>query len=210
VPADSSFDHLMARLRSGDDEAAATVFHRFARDLIALARERLGAWTRPRVDPEDIVQSVFRSFFGRYRDGDWHFVDQNSLWGLLVLVTLRKCSNRSAYLHKACRDTRREVATLDADALAGPWAPLDAAPSPLEATLLTEAVERLLEGLDPPERAIVELSLQGYTATEIARQLGRASRSVRRVREQVRRWLESWANEDCPAPSQGLPSEDTP
>jgi RNA polymerase sigma-70 factor (ECF subfamily) len=152
---------------------------------------------RSKVDPEDIVQSVFRSFFLRFQDGDWRFVNWDSLWGLLALVTLRKCSNRCAYLCRECRDGSREV---DA-AAAVPWEPIDPTPSPVEAAVLTETVERLLNSLDPPERAVVELSLQGYTAAEIAGRLGRAGRSVRRVREQVRKWLESWAG--C-GPSRGV------
>jgi RNA polymerase sigma-70 factor (ECF subfamily) len=189
---DPSFDRLMSRLRSGDDEAAATVFRRFACRLIALSRDQLQTWMRSKVDPEDVVQSVFRSFFLRFQDGDWHFVNWDSLWGLLTLVTLRKCSNRCAYLCRECRDGRREVEAVAAIDPAAPWEPADPTPSPVEAAVLTETVERLLIGLDPPERAIVELSLQGYGAAEIAERLGRAGRSVRRVREQVRKWLESW------------------
>jgi RNA polymerase sigma-70 factor (ECF subfamily) len=190
---DPSFDRLMSRLRCGDDATAAAVFRRFAAQLISLTRDNLDTWMRSKVDPEDIVQSVFRSFFVRFRDGDWNFVNWDSLWGLLTLVTLRKCSNRCAYLCRECRDVRREIngaATVGPDV---PSEPIDPAPSPLEAAMLTETVERLLKGLEPPERAVVELSLQGYSAAEIAERLGRAGRSVRRVREQVRKWLESWA-----------------
>jgi RNA polymerase sigma-70 factor (ECF subfamily) len=189
---DSSFEHLMARLRCGDDEAAAMVFRRFACQLIALARQHLDTRMRAKVDPEDIVQSVFRSFFVRCQDNAWQFPNWDSLWGLLTLVTLRKCSNRCHYLCRECRDARREVdarATISPDA---PSEPIDPAPSPVEAVMLTETVQHLLEGLAPPERAVVELTLQGYSAAEIAEQLGRATRSVRRVREQVRKWLQSW------------------
>jgi RNA polymerase sigma-70 factor (ECF subfamily) len=189
----------MARLRGGDDAAAAAVFHSFASRLIALARDQLDGWMRPKVDPEDIVQSVFRSFFHRFQGGDWDFVSWDSLWGLLTLVTLRKCSNWSAYLRRDCRDGRREVTV--GDCSNSPWEPLDPAPSPEEAAALTEAVEQLLRGLDAPERAVIELTLQGHSAEDIAEQLGRAARSVRRVREKVRQWLESWAS--GPPPPRG-------
>jgi RNA polymerase sigma-70 factor (ECF subfamily) len=51
-------------------------------------------------------------------------------------------------------------------------------------------VEALLRDLDQDERPIVELSLQGYSTQEISTQLGRAERSVRRLRERVRQRLE--------------------
>ena len=60
-----SFDDVITRLRDGDSEAATEIFHRFAARLIALARTRLDSRVRQKVDPEDVVQSVFRSFFIR-------------------------------------------------------------------------------------------------------------------------------------------------
>jgi RNA polymerase sigma-70 factor (ECF subfamily) len=51
-------------------------------------------------------------------------------------------------------------------------------------------VDQLLAGLDADERPILELSLQGYTTVEISARLGRAERTVRRVRERVRDWLD--------------------
>src|SRR5690242_9456367 len=61
VASEPSFADLMARLRAGDDAAAAALFQRFATRLIALARGRLDGLVRRKVDPEDVVQSVFRS-----------------------------------------------------------------------------------------------------------------------------------------------------
>ena len=40
------------------------------------------------------------------------------------------------------------------------------------------------------ERQMIELSLQGFSTQEISEQTGRAERSVRRLRERVRKFLE--------------------
>ena len=56
---------LMTQLRGGDQVVATHVFHRFAGRLVALSRSRLNLDLRRKVDPEDIVQSVFKSFFRR-------------------------------------------------------------------------------------------------------------------------------------------------
>ena len=61
---------------------------------------------------------------------------------------------------------------------------------PEEALLLTETVEELLRGLDEEDREVVALSLQGYTTREISDRLGRAERTVRWIREGVRKRLE--------------------
>jgi RNA polymerase sigma-70 factor (ECF subfamily) len=56
--------------------------------------------------------------------------------------------------------------------------------------VLAETVERVLREVGTDERRVVELSLQGYSTQEISEQLGRAERSVRRLRERVRKYLE--------------------
>ena len=63
-------------------------------------------------------------------------------------------------------------------------------------SLLSETLERLLNGLDEGERPIVELSLQGYSTREISEQLDRPERTVRRLRERVRAQLERMQVED--------------
>jgi RNA polymerase sigma-70 factor (ECF subfamily) len=54
----------------------------------------------------------------------------------------------------------------------------------------------LLREVDPDDCAIVELSLQGYSAEEVGAQLGRAERTVRRVRELTKRRLRRMQEHD--------------
>ena len=92
MASDPSFSDLMARLRCGDNEAAKRVFHRFAGQLVGLARRRLHAKIRSKVDPEDILQSVFRSFFRHQAAGEFPYLESwDELWGLLFTMTVRKC-----------------------------------------------------------------------------------------------------------------------
>jgi hypothetical protein len=109
MAADNDFNRLMDCLRRGDEDAASEVFHRFARRLIALARSQLDSWIRTRVEPEDVVQSVFRSFFTRFEAGQFQFGNWDNLWTVLTLITIRKCANRLAFWQAAKRDLQREV-----------------------------------------------------------------------------------------------------
>ena len=190
-----SFVEFVAKLRGGDDAAARELFGRFAHQLIALALRHIDVRLRHKVDPEDVVQSVYKSFFVRYGDGgNLDIVNWNSLWGLLTLITVRKCAERAAYHHAECRDAAREVSPQGDEA--EPWLePLGREPTPLEAAVLSETVELLLAGLDEEERPILELSLQGYTTREISERLGRAERTVRLLREGVRHRLERMQRE---------------
>src|SRR6476661_8208380 len=159
MPDDDTSARLMARLRSGEDAAAREVFERFAGRLVALARGRFNRLLARKVDPEDVVQSAFKSFFVRHREGKLHVGDCDGLWNLLTLITLRKCADRAEYFSAERRDAAREAS--------GPaaWlAALDRQPRPEEAVVLAETVECLFRDVSARERPILELSLQGYTA----------------------------------------------
>jgi RNA polymerase sigma-70 factor (ECF subfamily) len=190
----NSFAEFLARLHNQDDAAAQELFGRFAHQLIALALRHIDAGLRHKVDPEDVVQSAYKSFFVRYGAGNLDVVNWNSLWGLLTLITVRKCAERVAYHRAECRDAAREVSPRGDEAV--PWLePFGREPTPLEAAVLSETVEQLFAGLDEEERPILELSLQGYTTREISERLGRAERTVRLLREGVRHRLERMQRE---------------
>jgi RNA polymerase sigma-70 factor (ECF subfamily) len=190
MSANDSFTELMDRLRAGEDAAARKVFGQFAGRLAALARRQFAARLRHKVDPEDVVQSAYKSFFLRHREGKLEVESWDGLWGLLTLLTLRKCADRAEYFQAGKRDVRREAVAATGSESGDSWRQgVDREPTPLEAAVLRETVEQLLHDLPEHQRPILQLSLQGYTAREISQQLGRAERSVRRLREQIRRKL---------------------
>lgn len=86
-----SFADLMTRLRAGDPGAAEEIFRRFANRLVSLARQRLDALVLRKLDPEDVLQSALNSFFRAHAQGRVDVRDWDSLWGLLAVITLRKC-----------------------------------------------------------------------------------------------------------------------
>src|SRR5262245_50821048 len=183
------FRAVMEQLRSREDAAARAIFERFARRLVGLARRQVEGRLAHRVDPEGVVQSAFKSFFVRHREGQLQVGNWDGLWGLLTLITLRKCADRVEYFRAERRDVSREVSA--PEGRDPPWqlAP-DREPRPQEAAILAETVERLCAEADADERPVLDLSLQGYTAAEISLQLGRALRSVQRLRERIRKRLE--------------------
>jgi RNA polymerase sigma-70 factor (ECF subfamily) len=173
---------VIGRLRAGDQDAAEEVFRRFASRLIALARTRLDTQMCRKVDPESVAQSAFRSFFLRQAKGQFELDDWDSLWSLLVRITVRKCAHRVAAFHAKCRDVRREAASPGMDQESGLlWEAIARDPTPEEAASLTETVEYLMGRLDPTHQRIVMLRLQGYSVREIAREVGRTERTVHRV-----------------------------
>jgi RNA polymerase sigma-70 factor (ECF subfamily) len=198
MSAQGSFDNVMARLRAGDPAAAATLFHRFAGRLIALARSRLDGRLRQKVDPEDVLQSVYKSFFLRHADGQLDLRDWDSLWALLTVITVRKCGQWIDHFHAGVRDVGREGAPPSGAGEAGrTWEALAREPNPSEVAMLTETVEHLLRGLPERDREILALALQGYAALEISEQLGRPERTVYRVLERIRKQLQRQRTESA-------------
>jgi RNA polymerase sigma-70 factor (ECF subfamily) len=178
---DLSFDNLMAGLRRGDSEAAERLFGRFTHRLVALARGRLDARLRQKVDPEDVVQSVWKSFFPRQAQGQYDLKDWDDLWALLTVITVRKCGRWRERFRTRARDVAREETTCDF---------FDREPAPEEALLLAETLEQAMRGLEKPHCDMVLMRLQGDSVAEIGRALGFTRRTVQRVLREVRCRLE--------------------
>jgi RNA polymerase sigma-70 factor (ECF subfamily) len=187
---DDSFAILIDRLRAGEDDAVQEVFQRYVGRLLTLTRDQIDDRLAHKVDVEDVVQSAYKSFVLRHKEGKLHVGNRKSLWNLLTLITLRKCARRVGYLRAERRDVRREANAAGTESNPDWHQALDREPMPHEAAVLEETVQELFRSLDELERPILELSLQGYSVTEISERLGRAERSVRRLRERIRRRLE--------------------
>jgi RNA polymerase sigma-70 factor (ECF subfamily) len=196
-----SFVDVMARLQAGDPAAAEAVFTRFARRLVGLARERLDARLRGKVDPDDVLQSVYRTFFRRHAAGEFVLGGWDGLWALLTVLTVRKCGRWQRHFQTRGRDVRQEVEL----APAGEEERLspehfNREPEPEEAAELADLIESMQRGLMPRDREIVALRLQDYNAAEIATQLGLPERTIHRVLDRVRERLRQLYDEPPQSP----------
>lgn len=188
---DPVFLDLMARLCDGHNDAASDVFRRFVRRLLGLARRRLHAIVRPKVDPEDVVQSAFHSFFRYCGDGRFQVSNWTDLWRLLAVITARTCAKTNAHFHRPCRDVRKESTELPwEDPSAAARAVLAPGSTVEDAAVLVETIELLLTNLRTPEREMVLLCLRGYSVQEISQSLGCTRRKVQRVLKCMRHRLE--------------------
>jgi RNA polymerase sigma-70 factor (ECF subfamily) len=172
----------LAQLLSGSPGFENEVVERYTQDLIELARRQLPQRLRGRLDPEDVVQSVYYSFFRRLNDGRFKFDDSHDVWRLLAAMTFHKAQNAVKHHQQQKRDVRRD------HALAG-HEPADRKGSrkPLESTgaadvgHLFECLENLLTALPEQYRQIVIRRLEGDSIESIARQVQRSRRTVLRV-----------------------------
>ena len=181
---DDSFNELLEVIEAGDqNNAGSRIFVRFTNRLIALARSRLSDKLKTKVDAEDVVQSAYRSFFNRQASDQFELENWEGLWGLLAILTLRKCYSRVAYYHADKRDVRREVTSDPAAEVSIRSLKAESAePTPEEAVALTEILERTMSSLDAKQREILAMTLQGYEVREISDHVRLSERTVHRVR----------------------------
>jgi RNA polymerase sigma-70 factor (ECF subfamily) len=187
MAADGPFTHLMSCLQQGHPDAARHIFQRYAQRLVALAANRLPAAVQTKEAPEDVVQSVFRTFFRRQAEGRFVVDDWDRLWKLLAAITIHKCGHRLERWLADCRDVRREQGPPQGDtSYTDDWRIADPSPTPAEAVLLRETLEEMLQRLSERQRPVVLLRLQGYSIAEIAEQLRCSERTILRHLEAAR------------------------
>ncbi|MEX2187731.1 MAG: sigma-70 family RNA polymerase sigma factor [Pirellulales bacterium] len=189
-PADGDMADLLARCRKGDQAAADAIFHRYVNRLVAFARTRLSAKLAQRVDPEDVVQSVYRSFFTRARDGQYTLDRNGDLWRLLATITINKLHKQVEFHSAQKRSFDREQSLSAEDSLGNfPAEQLAREPSPADATAAVEELQLVMESLSPLQRQMLELYLQGNDIAEVAEAVQRSERAVRRLLALVKQQL---------------------
>ncbi len=171
--------------RNGDKEAARKIVDLYLDRLLALARRYLSIRMARRIDPEDIVQSAFRTFFSGLKTGQFHIAEQDDLCKLLMRITVYKTLRQVGYHQAAKRDPSMEAGntTPDQDRVKDL---LDRTPPPETAVAFVDQLEHFLSRLQPEERLIIELRLQGYSNDEIAQKMGSYDRKIRRIIERIR------------------------
>lgn len=179
---------LIARWRAGDERAATELYARHAQRLAAMARGRMSEKLARRLDPEDVVLSAYRSLFAGLDDDRFQVQRSGDLWALLAAITMNKL-RRQIERHSAGRRALTREEAVDAGDTALDMVARE--PTPAEAAALADEVEDLMRGLDPLQRRMVELRLQGYSLEEIATTTERSERTVRRVLDQIKERLET-------------------
>lgn len=170
---------LLDRFRRGDDDAATELYRKYASRIQDLAFSETSANLRSHVEPEDVVQSVFRTFFRRVSDGFFEVPPGDEIWNLFLVIALNKI-RRSARFHRRKKRDVKLKTTLNESA-----EPIrDSDKTPFVALQMT--IDEILDGVEPRQRKMIEMRIQGCELDEIADETHRSTRSVERVLKQFR------------------------
>jgi RNA polymerase sigma-70 factor, ECF subfamily len=177
---------LAGQCEQGNVLAFEKVFERYSDRLIRIAKSRISERLASRIEAEDVVQSVFRSFFGRVQAKRFTFQEENDLWRLLVSITLNKLRNKVDWHTAAKRDVGLEQRMDGGSSLPSAYDVDGVNPSPEAVVMFIDLLEHFMTSLRDTDRKVLELRLQGMTQEEIANEIGCTERTVRRVLERIR------------------------
>jgi RNA polymerase sigma-70 factor (ECF subfamily) len=192
-PASALDDRSLVSLsRSGDQDAATELYSRYALRLTALVARQCSVALARNAGVEDIVQSVFGSFFRGVGHGYYDIPDEHELWKLLLVIALNKVRAKASYYHAAKRDARRTIHGAEAAHR------IESRSSERDSTSehLEFVVDEILEQLPPQNRSMVKLRLDGCDVAEVALITGRSRRSVERILQEARLKLRELLRED--------------
>jgi RNA polymerase sigma-70 factor (ECF subfamily) len=184
----------LRRFRGGQHDASTELYLRYAERLHALVVRHSSKDLARRVDAEEIVQSVFRTFFRRAAHGHYTVPDGEEMWKLLLVIALNKVRAAGAYHRAAKRNVRQTVSGEAFDHAMESERGRDEG----ALTVLKMVIEELLEGMPAANRQMIELRIEGYEVAEITEKVQRSKRTVERVLQGFRNRLEALIHEDHP------------
>jgi RNA polymerase sigma factor (sigma-70 family) len=184
-------EQLLAAFVAGKSSVADDIFNRYAKRLAGLARERLSPSLRRRVDPEDIVQSAFRSFFVHAPQGEYALARSGDLWRLLAAITLHKLRDQVDRHRAKRRDYRRErtLSPTTSDSEIESFGCAATSPATVDELAAIEHLEAAFNRLPRLARQALSLRLAGNTIEDIAAALERSERTARRLLDEARHEL---------------------
>ena len=153
----------------------------FADRLLRLARSRLPGRLQQRVDPEDIVQSVFKSFFAPHEAGRFCFEQATDVWRLLAAITWHKVQHSIRYHHQSERDVQKETAA-SSTSIEQPGSD----PTASSLVVMMELLDQIMSRIPEKHREILRLRMDEYSIDEISEAVGVSSRTVDRALALVR------------------------
>lgn len=170
-----SLDSLLERLNSGDSAAAEEAFVACEPYLRKVVRRMLPANLRTKLDSIDVVNSVCGDVMTVFRAGGLRFANAAQLRAFLVKATRNRFVDRYRQNRRALQLERPLDSSLPSQILH------DRQPRPSEAAVAEELWDRLLELCPPEHHDALRLRRQGWSTTEIGRELGLHEGSVRRI-----------------------------
>lgn len=203
--------HWIDRVKTGDSAAAHRLWEHYFDRLVRSVRNRLQGQNRAVSDEEDIVLSVFDSFYAAARNGRFpDLSDRDDLWRLLLRMAARKVVDKRRHDQRQRRGGEVEIHSLISDD-ATLIETIGNEPSPEMVVRMQESIEQLFFHLGVGHlQELAVAKLEGYSNLELAQQFQCSERTIERrlhlIREKCQQELlgaEERASQESPDRSLG-------
>ena len=188
TPSDHS---LLRQFRDTRVDAPTLLYRRYAGRLQAFAARQISPALSVRVDPEDVVQSVFCDFFQGAAEGRYDVPEGEEIWKLLRVMALNKIRGVGNFHRAGRRDVRRSTGGETYDQAVES----ESAPDESTLTILRMVIDETLETLPEGHRSMVEMRVERYEVAEIAERTRCSKRTVERVLREFSRSLDAQIRE---------------
>ncbi|GAB5401868.1 MAG: ECF-type sigma factor [Aureliella sp.] len=181
--------HWIELVKDGDSVAANQIWATYFERLVRSIRGRLQGQNRAVSDEEDIVLSVFDSFYNAAEKGRFpDLSDRDDLWRLLLRMSARKIVDKHRRDGRQRRGGGLKIHSLDqtrgAEAKGTEEKVAEAIgnePSPEMVLMMEESVEQFFSHLgDGQLSELAVAKLEGYSNAEIASRFGCSERTIER------------------------------
>lgn len=173
--------HWIDRIKSGDSVAANRIWQHYFDRLVRSVRHRLGGQNRAVTDEEDIVLSVFDSFYAAAEKGRFpDLSDRDDLWRLLLRMSARKVIDKRRRERRQRRGGDVEIHALGDNDEAVSEA-IGNEPSPEMVLMMQESLAQFFSHLGVGHlQELAVAKLEGYSNADLARRFGCSERTIER------------------------------
>lgn len=194
----TNVSHWINLVKAGDPAAANRIWQHYFDRLVRSVRRRLYGQNRAVSDEEDIVLSVFDSFYNAAENGRFpDLSDRDDLWRLLLRMAARKVVDKRRHDQRQRRGGNVRLQSLNqADDDNHVIEAIGDEPSPEMVLMMQESVEQFFSHLGVGQLSdLAGAKLEGYTNAEIAERFGCSERTIERrlhlIREKCQQeWVE--------------------
>ncbi len=175
--------HWIDLVKAGDSAAANRIWQHYFDRLVRSVRARLAGQNRAVSDEEDIVLSVFDSFYNAAENGRFpDLSDRDDLWRLLLRMSARKVVDKRRHDQRQRRGGNAKVHSLnqtdDDDSVIEA---IGNEPSPVMVLMMQESVDEFFSHLGVGQlRELAVAKLEGYSNAELAERFGCSERTIER------------------------------
>lgn len=179
----TNVSHWIDLVKAGDSVAAIRIWQHYFDRLVRAVRTRLYGQNRALTDEEDIVLSVFDSFYNAAENGRFpDLSDRDDLWRLLLRMAGRKVVDKRRHDLRQRRGGNVMLHSLGH--VSGDRGIIEAIgdePSAEMVLMMQESVEQIFSHLGVGQLSdLAGAKLEGYSNAELAERFGCSERTIER------------------------------